>query len=383
MPEIPLDPWLLTPGPLTTSAAVKAAMLHDRGSRDPAFLEIEARVRRRLVALVHGEESHVCVPIQGSGTFAVEAMLGTFVPRDGRLLVLVNGAYGRRMVTIAQRLGRSVEALEWPEDRAVEPEALARRLARAPAIDRVAVVHCETTAGVLNPLAEIAAVAARFGAGLLVDAMSSFGVLPVDARALPFTALAASANKCLEGVPGVAFVLCRREELEAAGRRGDAPSLVLDLADQYAALERTGQWRFTPPTHVIAALDRALDELEAEGGPPARLARYRENMRILLEGMRALGFEPLLSPEIQAPIIATFAVPADPRFSFPRFYELLRERGYVIYPGKLTREPSFRIGCIGRIGPEVMRGAVAAVREVLAVMGVASGAPARATGAAA
>lgn len=369
------DPWLLTPGPLTTSATVKAAMLHDRGSRDRAFLELDAEIRRRLVALVGGEGSHVCVPIQGSGTFAVEAMLGTLVPRDGRLLILVNGAYGRRMETIARYHGRAVETLEWPEDRPVDPARVEQRLASGPPVTHLALVHCETTSGVLNPLPAIAELAARSGLPLLVDAMSSFGALPIDVRTTPFTALAASSNKCLEGVPGVGFVLVRETVLEAAA--GNAPALSLDLVDQHAAWRRTGQWRFTPPTHVLAALHRALLEHEAEGGVEGRGRRYAENARILIDGMRALGFEPLLDPAHQAPIIVTFAMPADPRFRFETFYELLRARGYVIYPGKLTVAPSFRMGCIGRLGPEVMRGAVEAVRAALAELGVASAAPAR------
>lgn len=370
----PPDPWLLTPGPLTTSATVKAAMLHDRGSRDRAFLELDREIRRRLVALVGGEGTHVCVPIQGSGTFAVEAMLGTLVPRDGRLLILVNGAYGRRMATIARYHGRSVETLEWPEDRPVDPARLEARFAAEPRPTHVAVVHCETTSGVLNPLEAVAEIVARHGAALLVDAMSSFGALPIDARRIRFDGLAASANKCLEGVPGVGFVLVREAALEASA--GNAPALSLDLFDQHDAWRRTGQWRFTPPTHVLAALHQALLEHEAEGGVAGRGRRYAENARILIEGMRAFGFVPLLDPEVQAPIIVTFAMPADRRFRFETFYELLRERGYVIYPGKLTVAPSFRMGCIGRLGPEVMRGAVAAVGEALAVMGVASGAPA-------
>lgn len=374
MTRPPPDPWLLTPGPLTTSATVKAAMLHDRGSRDRAFLELDREIRRRLVALVGGEGTHVCVPIQGSGTFAVEAMLGTLVPRDGRLLILVNGAYGRRMATIARYHGRSVETLEWPEDRPVDPARLEARLAAEPRPTHVAVVHCETTSGVLNPLEAVAEIAARHGAALLVDAMSSFGALPIDARRIRFDGLAASANKCLEGVPGVGFVLVREAALEASA--GNAPALSLDLFDQHDAWRRTGQWRFTPPTHVLAALHRALLEHEAEGGVAGRGRRYAENARILIEGMRALGFVPLLDAEVQAPIIVTFAMPADPRFRFETFYELLRERGYVIYPGKLTVAPSFRMGCIGRLGPEVVRGAVAAVGEALADMGVASGAPA-------
>ncbi len=381
MPAPPADPWLLTPGPLTTSATVKAAMLHDRGSRDRAFIDLDRAVRERLLALVQGGESHRCVPIQGSGTFAVEAMLGTLVPRTGRLLVLVNGAYGERMVRMAGYHGRAVETLAWPEDRPVDPAALEARLASEPSIGHVAVVHCETTSGILNPLEAVAEVTARHGRALLVDAMSSFGALPIDARRIRFDGLAASANKCLEGVPGVGFVIARASALSAAA--GNAPALSLDLADQEAAYVRTGQWRFTPPTHVLAALHEALLEHEAEGGVEGRGRRYAENARILVEGMRGLGFEPLLDPAVQAPIIVTFKMPADPRFRFEEFYELLRARGYVIYPGKLTVAPSFRMGCIGRLGPEVVRGAVAAVREALAALGVASGAPAVAREAAA
>jgi 2-aminoethylphosphonate-pyruvate transaminase len=379
VPAPTADPWLLTPGPLTTSATVKAAMLHDRGSRDRAFLALDRAVRDRLLALVHGRESHRCVPLQGSGTFAVEAMLGTLVPRRGRLLVLVNGAYGERMVKMAGYHGRAVETLTWAEDRPVDPAALDARLAAEPAIGHVAVVHCETSSGVLNPLEAVAEVTARHGRALLVDAMSSFGALPIDARGTRFDGLAASANKCLEGVPGVGFVLARSEALAAAA--GNAPALSLDLADQDAAYARTGQWRFTPPTHVLAALHQALDELDAEGGVEGRGRRYARNARILLDGMRALGFVPLLAEAVQAPIILTFQMPADPRFRFEEFYELLRARGYVIYPGKLTVAPSFRMGCIGRLGPEVMHGAVAAVREAMAALGVASGAPAAALGA--
>lgn len=373
MPAPTPDPWLLTPGPLSTSATVKAAMLHDRGSRDRDFLALDRAVRERLVALVDGAESHRCVPLQGSGTFAVEAMLGTLVPRSGRLLVLVNGAYGERMVKMAGYLDRAVETLAWPEDRPVDPAALEARLAAEPSIGHVAVVHCETTSGIHNPLQAVAEVVARHGRSLLVDAMSSFGALPIDARRIRFDGLAASANKCLEGVPGMGFVIARASALATAA--GNAPALSLDLADQDAAYERTGQWRFTPPTHVLAALHQALLELEAEGGVAGRGRRYAENARILVEGMRGLGFEPLLDPAVQSPIIVTFKMPADPRFHFVEFYELLRARGYVIYPGKLTVAPSFRIGCIGRLGPEVMRGAVAAVREALAALGVASGAP--------
>jgi 2-aminoethylphosphonate-pyruvate transaminase len=228
---------------------------------------------------------------------------------------------------------------------------------------------------VLNPVEEIAAVTARHRRRLLIDAMSAFGAIPLDARRVPFDALAASANKCLEGVPGVGFAITRREALEEA--RGQAPSLSLDLHDQWSAMDKNGQWRFTPPTHVIAALDRALDQHAAEGGVAGRGARYRHNCALLVDGLRAMGFETLLPDRLQAPIIVTVRMPTDPRFHFETFYERLSRRGYVIYPGKLTVADSFRIGCIGALGEAEMRGVLQAIREVTAELGVTSCAPAR------
>ncbi len=350
-------------------------MQRDWGSRDGEFVEMNSTVRARLVALAGADGSHVCVPLQGSGTFSVEAMLGTVVPRAGKLLVLVNGAYGRRMVEMALTMGRSVDALEWAEDEPVDPDVLGRRLSADTSVTHVAVVHCETTSGILNPLVEVAEVAAAHGRPLLVDAMSSFGALPVDVRTAPFAALAASSNKCLEGVPGMGFVLVERELL--AGCQGSAHSLSLDLHAQWRGFEGNGQWRFTPPTHVVAALSQALDEHAAEGGVRGRGARYARNHRVLVEGMEALGFTCLLPRQVQAPVITTFLTPADPRFGFDRFYEGLSARGFVIYPGKLTVASSFRIGCIGRVGEVEMRAAVEAVRAVLAEMGVTDCSPAR------
>jgi 2-aminoethylphosphonate-pyruvate transaminase len=227
---------------------------------------------------------------------------------------------------------------------------------------------------VLNPVEEIAAVVARRGRRLLIDAMSAFGALPLDARRVPFDAVVASANKCLEGVPGVAFAIVRREALEEA--RGQAPSLSLDLHDQWTSMEKNGQWRFTPPTHVIAAFDRALEQHAAEGGVAGRGGRYRRNCALLVAGLRALGFETLLPDRLQAPIIVTVKMPADPKFHFETFYDRLAQRGYVIYPGKLTVADSFRIGCIGALGEGEMAGALRAITEVMGELGVASGAPA-------
>ncbi len=378
MDETHREPFLLTPGPLTTTRATKEAMLRDWGSRDDEFIAMTARVRRRLLELISAEGSHVCVPLQGSGTFVVEAMIGTLVPPNRKLLVLVNGAYGRRMVRMCEYYRRACVTQETAEDQPADPAALDAHLAGDPGVTHVVVVHCETTSGVLNPVEEIAAVTARHRRRLLIDAMSAFGAIPFDARRTPFDAVVASANKCLEGVPGVGFAIVRREALEEA--RGQAPSLSLDLHDQWTSMEKNGQWRFTPPTHVIAALDRALDQHAAEGGVAGRGGRYRRNCDQLVAGLRALGFETLLPDRLQAPIIVTVHMPADPKFHFETFYERLGQRGYVIYPGKLTVADSFRIGCIGALGDAEMRGVLQAIREVIAELGVTSCAPARSEG---
>jgi 2-aminoethylphosphonate-pyruvate transaminase len=364
------DPLLLTPGPLTTSRTVKQAMVHDWGSRDAAFIKINQSVLTRLPAIANLGEDFVTVPMQGSGTFAVEAMLTTFIPRDGKVLLLINGAYGQRAKKICEIAGRAVAVLETPEDTPPDLAAVDALLGADKAITHVFVVHCETTSGILNPVEKIAELVQRHGRHLLIDAMSAFGALALDGTRIEFDAVAASSNKCLEGVPGLGFVIARKSALEKA--KGNATTLVLDLQDQWANFVKTGQYRFTPPIHVIVAFHQALDEFYAEGGVAGRGGRYAENCRILIEGMRALGFEPLLPDHLQAPIIVTFRMPADKNFVFQTFYDRLKERGYVIYPGKLTVADSFRIGCIGRLYPEHMRGALDAIRDILDEMGVRS-----------
>jgi 2-aminoethylphosphonate-pyruvate transaminase len=370
------DALLLTPGPLTTSATVKQAMVHDWGSRDAGFIAINKMVLEKIVELAGAERTHVTVPVQGSGTFAVEAMITSFVPKTGKLLVLINGAYGQRARKIAEIAGRAVTVHETPEDRPPDLAKLDAMLAADKAISHVFAVHCETTSGILNPIAEVAALVARHDRRLLVDSMSAFGALEIDARTVPYDALAASSNKCLEGVPGLGFVVCRKTAL--AECKGNATTLVLDLFDQAEAFARTGQYRFTPPIHVIVALGKAIEEHAAEGGVAGRGRRYRENAKVLIAGMRAMGFRTLLGEGLQAPIIVTFHMPSDPRFVFQTFYDGLKERGYVIYPGKLTVADSFRMGCIGRLYPKDMQGALAAVREVLDEMRVSNGGPAMA-----
>jgi 2-aminoethylphosphonate-pyruvate transaminase len=362
------DPLLLTPGPLTTSRRVKEVMVHDWGSRDTTFLTINREVLAQLVTIVNGGNDYVTVPMQGSGTFAVEAMLTTFVPKDGKVLLVINGAYGQRAKRICEIARRKVAVYETPEDTPPDLAALEKILKRAPAITHVFVVHCETTSGIRNPLEEIAKLCARYRKRLLIDSMSAFGALPLDAHEIDFDAVAASSNKCIEGVPGLGFVICRKASLEKC--KSNATTLVLDLHDQWSNFVKTGQYRFTPPIHVIVAFHQALTEFFAEGGVAGRGARYAENCRVLIEGMRALGFEPLLAERLQAPIIVTFRMPQDRKFVFQTFYDRLKERGYVIYPGKLTVADSFRIGCIGRLYPEQMRGALAAIAEILGEMGV-------------
>jgi 2-aminoethylphosphonate-pyruvate transaminase len=325
------------------------------------------------VAIAGAEDSHVCVPMQGSGTFAVEATLGTLVPKGGKALVLINGAYGHRMVKILEYMGRAHAVLETAEDTPPDPAALDGLLKADPEITHVAAVHCETTSGILNPIEDIAEVTAKHGKSLIIDAMSAFGAIPLDAVAVQFDAVMASSNKCLEGVPGMGFSIIRKTVLEAA--KGNAHSLSLDLHSQWLAMAKNGQWRFTPPTHVIAAFSEALDQFEEEGGVASRNRRYADNCQILLDGMGKLGFRTLLSDNLQAPIIVTFHTPADPNFHFETFYEKLRDKGYVIYPGKLTVADSFRIGCIGNLGESVMNGALKAINGTLEEMGVSNCAP--------
>ena len=301
--------------------------------------------------------------MQGSGTFAVEAMLGSLVPKAGAAVVLSNGAYGERMLQILQTIGRPGIALRFSQTEPVQPEALERLLRERPEISHVVCVHCETTTGLLNPIESIAQVTRAAHRALLIDAMSALGALDMgDHQA---TAVAASSNKCLEGAPGVGYVVVDKSALVP----GVCHSLSLDLCAQHQRFEQDGQWRFTPPTHVMAALDRALALHEAEDGQKGRYARYAQNCRALVEGMRSRGFRPLLPEAVQAPIIVTFEAPKDPRFVFERFYDELADRGFKIYPGKLTERPSFRVGCIGQVYPDDMDRFLSAVDEVQAALG--------------
>ncbi len=361
---------LFTPGPLTTSRTIKEAMLRDFGSRDTAFIETVRRIRRQLLKIVgvSQEGGYEAILIQGSGTFGLESVVSSTVPREGRILVVVNGAYGERIVKMTRALGIDARVLRYEENTPPDIEEIRQVLAEDAAITNTFVVHCETTTGLLNPVEEIGAAVRERGCFYIVDAMSSLGAIPLDLEAAGIDFLVTSSNKCLEGVPGFSIVLARREALLAT--EGAARTLSLDLQAQWRGLEANGQFRFTPPTHTILALEQALQELEAEGGVRARAARYQTNHAILLEGMQRLGFHTYLSPDYQSYIITSFYYPDDPNFSFETFYERLNRKGFVIYPGKLTQTDCFRIGNIGQIFPEDVARLLAAVKYTLKEMGV-------------
>ena len=361
-------PILLTPGPLTTSNRTRQAMMVDWGSWDDRFNQLTASVCEQLLAILNGADSHHCVPLQGSGTFAVEAAIGTLVPRNGKVLVLINGAYGKRLAKICEVLGRDFSTFETAEDEPTTAADVDRLLQADTGITHVALIHCETSTGILNPLPEIAQVVKNHGKRLIIDAMSSFGALPIDARNVPFDALIAASGKCLEGVPGMGFVFAEKQALAAAQR--NCHSLAMDLFDQHTYMAKTGQWRFTPPTHVVAALHEALLQYQEEGGLPARHRRYAENCQALLDGMASIGLRSFLPAAIQAPIIVTFHAPKDPRYQFKDFYERVKAKGFILYPGKLTQVETFRVGCIGHVDSAEMHAAVAAIADALQAMGI-------------
>jgi 2-aminoethylphosphonate-pyruvate transaminase len=364
------DRILLTPGPLTTTLRTKLAMLKDWGSWDADFNAVTALLRERLLDIVNGRDTHVVVPLQGSGTFSVEAAVASVVPRDGYVLILDNGAYCKRAAKLTQMMGRRATVVPFAEDEPVSAEVLDAKLAADASITHVILIHCETGTGALNPLEAVAAVCERHARGLIVDAMSTLGALPIDARTTRFDALVAASGKCLEGVPGMGFVFLRKAIVD--GCAGRSQSLAMDLHDQHVYMERTGQWRFTPPTHVVVALGEAVAQFIEEGGQPARLARYTGNCQTLVDGLRTLGVKPFLRPEVQAPIIVTFHAPADPAYDFKRFYAAAKSRGFILYPGKLTQLETFRVGCIGAIGRNEMAQAVQAVADSLHEIGIRS-----------
>jgi 2-aminoethylphosphonate-pyruvate transaminase len=366
---------ILTPGPVTTSAATRQAMLRDYSLNEPEFLALTAELRATLVELANGGEAYVCVPLQGTGNAANEATLGTLVPRERKLLIVGNGFYGERLKQIAPAIGLTSRALDLPLTQPATADALAAALEADPAISHVVVCHVDTGTGLLNPLEPLAAVCRERGVGLIVDAIASFGGLPLDAAGLDLEALVVSPNKWLEAVPGLAMVLVKRTALEPAA--GRCHSFCLDLHRQWRSFEDSGRWRFTPPIQATAALVAALRQYRAEGRA-ARLARVRGNWRCLVDGLRALGFETVLPDDVASPVIATFHQPADPNYDAPRFFEAMWRRGFVMFRGSLTPFPSFRIGCMGAFDETVMREVVRAIGAAMVEMGVRECRPAAA-----
>ncbi|HEX2996284.1 MAG TPA: 2-aminoethylphosphonate--pyruvate transaminase [Anaerolineales bacterium] len=362
------DKALFTPGPLTTSATTKQAMLRDLGSRDREFIDIVKEVRQRLVVLGQGSDEYTAILMQGSGTFGIEATLSSVIPPAGKLLIVINGAYGQRMLKIADVHRIPASQLICAENTVPDPATLEAALRGDPAITHVAVVHCETTTGIINPIDRYGEIVKRHNRMYLVDAMSSFGAYPIDLKACGIDYLISSSNKCIEGVPGFSFILAKREALESTN--GYARTLSLDLFAQWQGLEGDGQFRFTPPVHVILAFHQALLELEYEGGVSGRSARYCGNYELTLSAMQKMGFKAYLAPENRGYIITSFYYPDHPNFNFQDFYTRLSEKGHVIYPGKLSHADCFRIGHVGRLGIADVHALMSAIAETLDELGV-------------
>lgn len=364
------DKPLFTPGPLTTSRTVKQAMLRDLGSRDAEFIETVRRIRNELlsVAGVSQADGYEAVLTQGSGTFTVEAVLSSAIPPQGKLFAIINGAYGQRIAAIAKRHGIEVVAVTCRENERPDVAQIERVLRYHADLDMVAIVHCETTSGIMNPIEEVGRLVQNHKATYFVDSMSAFGAVPFDFKGCHIDFLVSSANKCIEGVPGFGFAICRREALLAT--EGWTRTVSLDLLAQWQGLEKNGQFRFTPPTHAILAFDQALRELASEGGVAGRAKRYQENHELLSRGMRELGFVEYLPCELQGYIITSYCYPEDDRFQFEAFYNCLSDKRQVIYPGKVSDADCFRIGNIGRLFPSDIRTLLAAVRETVQEMGL-------------
>lgn len=368
------EPLLFTPGPLTTSAGVKQAMLVDIGSRDPRFVTVIQEVRDLLLEMAgtSQKDGWECVLMQGSGTMCVESIVNSCVPppeKGGRLLIPSNGAYGKRMAQMARMYGCEVDLIEYDETERVNPDDVTAAMAKKK-YSHVGVIHHETTAGTLNPVEAIGQAVRKAdpSCSFFVDSMSGFGCYGLDLEAANVSYLVSSANKNIEGVPGFAFALCRKETFEREGVH--ARSLSLDLLAQWKGLETNGQFRFTPPCHSLLAFRQALAEHHAEGGVEGRRARYEANFKTLKDGMATMGFHPYLDEDAQGCIITTFLYPDDSNFDFPRFYGELSDLGLVIYPGKLTKADCFRLGTIGRLFPRDVSTLLSAVRGVLQGMGV-------------
>jgi len=358
---------LFTPGPLTTSPGVKQAAMKDLGSRDKAFIEIVRSIRTSLLELAHvSSPLYEAVLMQGSGTFGIESTISSIIPPDGLLLNIVNGAYGRRISLIASIYKIPVLELVYEENEVPDLDELVKTLISNPGITHVAVVHGETTTGLLNPIEAIGKIVADFNKVYIVDAMSTFGAYDIDLIKHHISFLVSSSNKCIEGIPGFSFIIGLSKLITES--KSNRRSLSLDLFSQWEGLESDGQFRFTPPVQILIAFHQALIELSQEGGVAARGKRYQTNNELLVSGMRDAGFKVYLDDKIRSHIITSFYYPEDPNFSFESFYQKLNEKGFVIYPGKLSKVDCFRMGNIGQLFPEDIRALLKAVHETIKEM---------------
>ncbi|MGH4050210.1 MAG: 2-aminoethylphosphonate--pyruvate transaminase [Clostridium sp.] len=341
---------LLTPGPLTTTSTVKQEMLFDRCTWDDDYTVVTQKIRTELLQLAEvSQELYTTVLMQGSGSFGVESVLTTAISKNDKCLIVTNGAYGERIVTMAKYIGINYEVYSCPYNSLPDMNSVRNILDKHCDITHIIMVHCETTTGILNPLEEISNISKEYGKSLIIDAMSSFGGIPINVSDLGIDYLISSANKCIQGVPGFCFVIANIEKLSKC--RGNSKSLCLDLYDQEEKMRNNGKWRFTSPTHVVAAFSVAIDELLEEGGVKARYNRYRSNNRLLIKSLKEIGINSYIEESVQSPIITTFLFPNN-KFNFNSFYKYIKKRGFVIYPGKLTDVETFRIGNIGEIYQE-------------------------------
>ncbi len=361
------DKLLFTPGPLTTSLSVKEATLTDLGSRDSAFISIIHDVRNKLLTLGHvSKPDYESIIIQGSGTFGIESVISSAIPADGMLLNIINGAYGRRISQMARIHNIPLIELIYDEDTLPNIEEIKNLINDNGLITHVSVIHGETTTGMINPIGEIGEICSNNSITMIVDAMSTYGAYDINLKELNISYLISSSNKCIEGIPGFSFVLAKRNELDKC--KGLARTLSLDLYDQWNSLNSSGQFRFTPPVQALLAFNKALEELDTEGGIEARARRYSENNLFLINEMTRLGFKIYLPESVRGYIITSFVYPVDPAFSFQEFYNKLNEKGFVIYPGKLSKTDCFRIGNIGQLFLPDMKRLTETIGEIMGEM---------------
>lgn len=371
IPAIPLskDKILFTPGPLMTSTTVKMAMMRDLGSRDYEFKVILQEIKSKLLDIANVKRGeYEVVLMQGSDTFGLESVIGSTIPHNGKLLAIVNGAYGARIAEMAKILGVNTQVAAYRENTTPDPDHIDKLLRKDPSITNVSVVHCETSSGIMNPIREIGEVVKRHDKIYFVNGIISFGGVPINFQKCNIDYLVAGANKSLEGVPGFSIIFAKTDVLKKT--KGYRRSLSLDLYAQWEELEENNEFRFTPPIHTMLALNQALKELEMEGGIEGRAARYKANCKVLIPGMRKMGFREYLFPNLRSYIITSYLDHDHPNYSFDKFYDLLNEKDQIVYPWKLSSWNGFRVGTIGRIYPSDMKILLNAIHESLLEMGV-------------